>query len=100
MKKVEQFYSKNQFLINDTEKDELTFQSYNKTIAIFNGLLQTLTLGFYWDYSKTTSKHLYLFINERCCLPNLPNLDECKNKKQIIQNAIKQGFIQFNPDLE
>ena len=58
--KVEQFYNKNQFLIID--KGVKYFQSYNSMIAkIENG---TLTLGIDWDYSQTTLKHLYLFIND------------------------------------
>ena len=58
--KVYQFYNKNQFLIID--KDVKYFQSYNSMIAkIEHG---TLTLGIDWDYSKTTLKHLYLFIND------------------------------------
>jgi len=58
--KVEQFYNKNQFLIID--KGVKYFQSYDSMIAkIEHG---TLTLGMDWDYSKTTLKHLYLFIND------------------------------------
>ena len=58
--KVNQFYNKNQFLIID--KGVKYFQSYDSMIAkIENG---ALTLGMDWDYSKTTLKHLYLFIND------------------------------------
>lgn len=58
--KVKQFYNKNQLIIKD--KGVIYFQSYDSMIAkIEHG---TLTLGIDWDYSKTTLKHLYLFIND------------------------------------
>lgn len=58
--KVEQFYNKNQFLIKD--KGAKYFQSYDSMIAKIEN--QSLTFGIDWDYSKTTLKHLYLFIND------------------------------------
>lgn len=91
--KVNQFYNKNQFVI--TEGSKRVFQSYDSTIAINdNG---KITLGRHWDYSKTTSKHLYLFINEYCHFNDF-NI-EMKNKKQWIENKIKTGEIKYNEDL-
>jgi len=60
--KVTQFHNKNQFVIYG--KDETVFQSYYSTIARVNDATDELTLYDKWDYSKTTMKHLYLFIEE------------------------------------
>ena len=66
----------NQFLLTDSEKN--TFQSYSTTIAheFFNGkiILDTKAL----DYSKTTSKHLFIFLGMG---------------RKIIQSKIKDGSI-------
>ena len=65
--KVEQLYNKNQFVI--FYSDGLTaFQSYNTIICIFDNCSGKLYINWhYWDYSKTTSKHLKIFINEYTC---------------------------------
>lgn len=60
--KVEQLYNKNQFVIRN--EIETIFQSYDSTIAIINRHEKTLTLWVDYDYSKTTSKHLKLFLND------------------------------------
>ena len=65
--RVEQLYNKNQFVIyyNDNERDRhlVAFQSYNTLIAILEGGKLFISWQ-YWDYSKTTLKHLKLFVNE------------------------------------
>lgn len=58
--KVEQFYNKNQLIIYG--KNEIVFQSYESTIATIKK--GTLTLGKNWNYSNTTRKHLYLFLED------------------------------------
>ena len=65
--RVEQLHNKNQFVIyyNDNERNRhlVAFQSYNTLIAILEG--EKLYISWqYWDYSKTTIKHLKLFVNE------------------------------------
>lgn len=99
--KVENFYNKNQFRIYGEGKN--IFQSYESTIAIIeNG---TLTLGRHWDYSKTTSKHLYLFLNDY-----IYGLDselrsairealEKSNKKAAIQKLIDEKIINYDENL-
>ncbi len=99
--KVENFYNKNQFRIYGEGKN--IFQSYESTIAIIeNG---SLTLGRDWDYSKTTSKHLYLFLNDY-----LWGLDteiknaiiealEKTNKRAAIQKLIDEKIINYNENL-
>lgn len=50
----------NQFVINDGNK--IYFQSYDSIVCkIENG---KVTLGKDWNYSTTTSKHLYTFLKQ------------------------------------
>ena len=60
--KVKQFYNKNQFIIFGGDA-MFTLQSYNSIVAKIDNK-GTLILGNDWNYSKTTLKHLYLFIND------------------------------------
>lgn len=65
--RVEQLANKNQFVIyyNDNENDRhlIVFQSYDTLIAILDGGKLYINWQ-YWDYSKTTLKHLKIFVNE------------------------------------
>ena len=96
--KVENFYNKNQFIILGGDA-KITFQSYNSIIAKIdkNG---TLWLGSDWNYSKTTLKHLYLFINDY--FNELEDFTQklfgyefnaSKNKKAYIQKLIDDEKI-------
>ena len=61
--KVSNFHNKNQFVI-ETD-NEYIFQSYNSTCAFVTKDNNELWVCLdYVDYSKTTSKHLRMFINE------------------------------------
>lgn len=63
--KVEQFLNRNQFHLYGDNKDIL--QSYeSKVVEITNnpGCIQCIVLGRDWDYSTTTSKHVYAFLDE------------------------------------
>ena len=96
--KVKNFYNKNQFIILG-DKGEIEFQSYNSRVARIDKS-GTLELSTRWDYSKTTLKHLYLFLKEY-----LYNLDSfiqddikkillySKNKKKDIQRLIDEERI-------
>lgn len=98
--KVEQFYNKNQFVIFGGDAI-ITFQSYNSIIANIdkNG---TLNLGNDWDYSKTTLKHLYLFLEDYKYMTQdytkklIDNILNAKNKKQYIQKLIDDDKIFIN----
>ena len=100
--KVSQFYNKNQFLIEDGERYFL--QSYDSVVACIN-MAGVLILGRDWDYSKTTLKHLYLFINDyffkisKDQQKHLFNFNEWKNKKEHIQKLIDKKIIVFSPSL-
>lgn len=93
--KVNQFYNKNQFII--TSKESVVFQSYDSIIAIKEN--DKLTLGRHWDYSNTTRKHLYLFLDEYCYnvwskVKNAPSI------KQAIQKLIDEKQINYDSDLQ
>jgi len=99
--KVEQFYNKNQFIMHGEGK--IIFQSYNSTIAIYqNGIL---TLGRHWDYSTTTSKHLYLFISDYVNILTdggyslKSELRNSTNKRKIINNLIEKNIIVYDERL-
>lgn len=91
---VEQFHNKNQFVIKS--KESVAFQSYQSVVAtIDNGVL---TLGYNWNYSNTTRKHLYLFLNEYCYnvwakVKNEPSI------KQAIQKLIDNKEINYDEEL-
>lgn len=86
--KVSNLYNKNQFIIEITthNKDYLIFQSYRSEIAIYCYITRTLYVNeYYINYSKTTSKHLYIFINEFTpfSVHNLHELQQAIKEKQI-----------------
>lgn len=93
---VKQFYNKNQFII-ENEKN-MYLQSYNSIIAKISGN-GTLWLGKDWNYSKTTLKYLYKFIEENknklndCLHDNFRSLQNINNKKKYIQKLIDNGMI-------
>ena len=97
--KVQQFYNKNQFVI--TDGNTVVFQSYDSTIARIEG--GVLVLGSDWDYSKTTLKHLYLFLSDyrnniygnqnEEIFHHSGGLANSKNKRQFLQNLINKKTI-------
>ena len=98
--KVQNFYNKNQFIITGGDA-MVTFQSYDSIIAQIDKK-GTLILGNDWNYSKTTLKHLYLFLNDYFYLLVVftqklfgYKFSSSKNKKAYIQNLIdnKKIFI-------
>lgn len=60
--KVNQFHTKNQFIVSNDEGD-IFFQSYNSMIAKKSKGKIYLDER-YWDYSKTTGKYRNLFLGE------------------------------------
>ena len=63
--KVEQFYSLNQFHLYNVYIDIL--QSYNSEVVEIikpERGPKRITLGRHWDYSTTTSKYVYKFLDE------------------------------------
>lgn len=83
--KVKQLENKNQFIvIND---NFVYFQSYNSLIAVYDKEKSVLSLGSDWNFSKTTLKHLYIFIDAYCNSKELNLLRYAKNKKSIYSGS-------------
>jgi hypothetical protein len=75
----------NQFVINADEG--VYFQSYDSVIAKKNYSDGKIYLSPQWDYSKTTLKHLYIFLRDFTAYHI--------NCKKDIENKIKEGtFIE------
>ncbi len=101
--KVTQLENKNQFLMEGSEK--AIFQSYNSIIAIYDKENDVLTLGKDWDYSKTTTKHLYIFLDQMF-RHSWSNLKEdilsalaTSNKRKSIQILIDNNIIKYDENL-
>lgn len=91
--KVKQIKNKNQFEI--IHNGVTYFQSYKSLIAKWGTIL---TLGEDWNYSQTTLKHLYIFMQGNCWsvwnnLPKAPTI------KASIQKAIDMGIIIYDGDM-
>lgn len=93
--KVEQFVHSNQFRLYGQGKNIL--QSYNsKVVEIeYVGAGLKITLGRDWDYSTTTSKHVYMFLEE---YGNF-YIPYGKNKRAYVNKAIKNGEIGYNENM-
>lgn len=74
----------NQFIIET--KDATYFQSYNSIIAKIDKD-NKLTVSSKWDYSKTTMKHLYIF------LTNYGYYDFAGAKN--MRKAIEEGEVKY-----
>lgn len=99
--KVKQLQNKNQFLMEDEKK--IIFQSYESTIAEYDKKKEQLTIGRHWDYSKTTAKHFYIFIDE--ILPYNENTKEIiqtkneTNRKKAIQKLIDKKIVKYKKEM-
>lgn len=96
--KVEQLENKNQFVIYSPSG--IIFQSYQSVIAFFDKDTKTLLLGKDWNYSKTTLKHLYIFLENYCNFKLWDNIKYSNNKRKAIQDAINLGLIDYDKELE
>ena len=103
--KVEQYYNKNQFHMYGDDYHYL--QSYNSLVVKIDsarntnvcspyGYIKLITLGRDWDYSKTTSRHVYMFLEEygNVYIPH----DE-KNKRKYIQKLIDDDIIYYDENM-
>ena len=73
----------NQFMINDG--NVYTFQSYNSAIAVVNFDNSTITIGYNWDYSTTTSRYRNKFFETL-------GLDEMSDTASV-RAAIRDGNV-------
>lgn len=90
--KVEQFYSKNQFRLYG--KGVNNFQSYDSLVVSIDAD-NNITLGRDWDYSTTTSKYVYIFLEE---YGNI-NFYGISNKRAYINKLIKENKIKYNENM-
>ena len=86
--KVEQFIHANQFHLYGEGKNIL--QSYDSKVVVIdkNGV----TLGRDWDYSTTTSKHVYEFLD---MYSNI-RIYGIANKRKYIRDLINDGTIKYD----
>lgn len=97
--KVEQLENKNQFIILGDD-GKIEFQSYNSLIARIEKT-GDLSLSSRWDYSRTTLKHLYIFLDryfynmDDFIQKELKNIlyGKCSNKRASIQKLIDDEKI-------
>lgn len=73
----------NQFVINTENATYL--QSYNSVVCKIDKSTKKVTLSNHWDYSVTTSKYLYSFLNENTSLGKL--------RKKEVKTLISKGVI-------
>ncbi len=90
--KIEQFHNKNQFVIRT--KNNIYLQSYDSVVCKI-GNSGRVTFGKDWDYSKTTTKHLYLFLQEYSNV--LKGVD--KAKKDHLKKLLDNGTILYNEEM-
>ena len=94
--KVEQFYAMNQFHLYGNGMHEL--QSYNSLVVKITGNSYanlTIKLGEDWDYSTTTSKYVYMFLEEFGDI----NFYGITNKRQYVRKLIKEGKIIYDESM-
>lgn len=92
MKNIQQI-DNNHLEAIDTDNDTRTFYSYGTEIASYNGITHKLTLTNYFDYSKTTQRHLYEWLIDNGYYHN--ELKATKNKSAFLQSKIDNGEILF-----
>lgn len=68
-------------------------QSYNSLVAMYSYRSGKLILGRKWDYSRTTLKHLKLFLNQ--LTPEYENL----TKKDLLK-LLDEGKIEYDDMLD
>lgn len=83
---VKNFEHKNQFVI--TDRGNIFFQSYSSLIAKIDKKGK-VTLFKDWDYSKTTMRHLYMFLRE------YSSIDSKYLYKKGIEKLIKNKVIKY-----
>jgi uncharacterized pyridoxamine 5'-phosphate oxidase family protein len=72
-------------------------QSYNSLVVKISGNYnnQTIVLGKDWDYSTTTSKYVYMFLDEYADI----NFYGVKNKRDYVRKLIEQGKIIYDENM-
>lgn len=85
---------KNQFTIYTDSY--IYFQSYTSVVARVSYYdTPEITLYTYWDYSNTTLRHLYKFLEQECYNFYRNYIAIASNRKQKIQYLINKGIIKY-----
>ena len=71
----------------------IAFQSYDSLIAVYKDGI--LTFGCNWDYSSTTLRYLYVWLNEIYGTFE-DDFTKSKNKHVFLQNCIDSGKIKYD----
>ena len=87
---VQNFKHINQYMIFDDYY--IYLQSYNSIVARLDTRNKELELYKDWNYSNTTLRHLYLFLQENC-YSIYKQICSYRNKKYGIEQLIKNGII-------
>lgn len=85
--KVKQYKVKNHFIITDDNKKVL--QSYDSIVVEikkFDNTEMSIVLGRDWDYSPTTRRYVYSFLEDYTNI----NLHDITNKKKYINDLLKE----------
>lgn len=93
MKKVEQYVHANQFRLYG--EGENCLQSYNSLVVKISYDGNHIVLGRDWDYSTTTSKHVYQFLEEYANL----SFYGVSNKRAYVNKLIKEGKIEYDESM-
>ena len=80
----------NQFVIEDGSKT--WFQSYDSIIIEIDRESQKMTVGRDWDYSRTTTKYLKIFLNEEMAWSS-KEVEEFKKKLRKAQSSGNNEFV-------
>lgn len=90
--------SRNAYIIRNFETGETYLQSYNSTVAVYDEEAGIVTLGRHWNYSVTTLKHVYHFLEEY--IPTvMDKFTSSRTKKRSIELLIKENHIFYDPEL-
>lgn len=76
----------NQFIIEN--ENVYTFQSYDSVIAVVDFDNSTITIGYNWDYSTTTSRYRNQFFETL----GLDELTDTASVRTAIQNGSVAGY--------
>lgn len=82
----------NQFIVKIG--NVLYFQSYKSVVCVVDKTNHLVCFGRDWDYSVTTRKYLYQFLDE-----NGIELPDGKSGTDSIRKGIKQGLFSYDPEL-
>lgn len=85
----------NQFII--TDGNVYTFQSYNSVIAVVNFDNSTITIGYNWNYSTTTSRYRNKFFSTL----GLDELTDTASVREAIRDGNVAGYkVIYEEDLK